>query len=203
MRPRQIGLAVAFLAALLAPAGCRAVEQPIQWTSPDAVVLDLPLVRQDELYECGLAALTALVRYWGTELGAEHRAELAALAKEHGGLSGAELRSALEAEGWQVWIFAGELDRSPLGLQHQVDEGRPPLVMISPSGTANHYCLVLGYDPPAHSVLLLDPRRGRIAMDESRFRAAWERSQRFTLLAVPSSAPMARPVPTSNTEAAP
>jgi predicted double-glycine peptidase len=203
MNQRCLGLWMALLAAPLASAGCRTTPEPIEWTSPEAVVLDLPLVRQDELHECGLAALTALVRYWGSELSTERRAELAELAAQHDGLSGAELRAALEAEGWEVWIFAGDLDRSALGLQHQVDEGRPPLVMISPRGETHHYCLVLGYDPTAHSVLLLDPRRGRIAMDETRFRAAWERSQRFTLLAVPPGEPAARPVPASNTETAP
>jgi len=185
MRKVPPGLGLALIAASLALAGCRSAAQPIPWTSPEAVVLDLPLVRQDELDECGLAALTALVRYWGAELGPDRSSELARLAQESHGLSGSELRTALEAEGWQVWIFAGELDRSPVGLLHQVDEGRPPLVMISPDGESHHYCLVLGYDPPARSVLLLDPRRGRIAMDEERFRQAWERSRRFTLLALP------------------
>jgi predicted double-glycine peptidase len=185
MKKLRKGPCLALLAASLAVAGCQSAAQPMRWTSPDAVVLDLPLVRQDELDECGLAALTALVRYWGTELAADRRAELARLAQAEHGLSGAELRAALEAEGWQVWIFSGELDRSPIGLRHQVDEGRPPLVMISHDGEAHHYCLVLGYDPPARSVLLLDPRRGRIAMDEERFRQAWERSRRFTLLALP------------------
>jgi ABC-type bacteriocin/lantibiotic exporter with double-glycine peptidase domain len=174
------------LAALpLAAAGCVAPAQPVEWTSPEAVILDLPLVRQDELHECGLAAVTALVRYWGAELGVAERAHLAALAERNEGLSGAELRESLESAGWEVWIFAGELDRSPVGLLHQVDAGRPPIVMICPSGEAHHYCLVLGYDPPAGTVLLLDPRRGRIAVDEERFLAAWDGSRRFTLLALP------------------
>src|SRR5688572_22770403 len=116
-RPNVLGLAL--LAACWLPAGCRAAAQPLEWTSPDAVVLDLPLVQQDELYECGLAALTALVRYWGTELRPERRAELAQLAAAKRGLSGAELRAALEAEGWEVWIFPGELDGSPLGLDRK------------------------------------------------------------------------------------
>jgi ABC-type bacteriocin/lantibiotic exporter with double-glycine peptidase domain len=194
---------LAFLAASLALAGCRTAAQPIEWTSPEAVVLDLPLVRQDELHECGLAALTALVRYWGNDLGAERRAELAALAEANEGLSGAQLRAALEAEGWEVWIYSGELAGSPIALRHQVDEGRPPLVMISPDGDTHHYCLVLGYDLTMRSVLLLDPRRGRIAMDEARFSEAWERSRRFTLLAVPPAAIPVQLDPPTNKETAP
>jgi ABC-type bacteriocin/lantibiotic exporter with double-glycine peptidase domain len=175
----------ALLAALMAAPGCLAPAAPIEWTSPEAVVLDLPLVRQDELHECGLAAVTALVRYWGAELEPAERSRLAALAEQREGLSGAELRESLEACGWEVWIFAGELDRSPVGLRHHVDAGRPPIVMISPSGETHHYCLVLGYDPPARSILLLDPRRGRLAVEEGRFLQAWEASRRFTLLALP------------------
>ncbi len=179
-----------FLAAAVMPllawgAGCRAPAEHAAWTTPEAVVLDLPLVHQDELHECGLAAVSTLVRYWGEELPARVRARLAVLASEHEGLSGAELRGALEDSGWEVWIFAGELDHSPASLQHQTRAGRPPLVMISPDGRAHHYCLVLGYDPSAGNILLLDPQRGRIAMDEDRFRAAWENSRRFTLVALP------------------
>jgi ABC-type bacteriocin/lantibiotic exporter with double-glycine peptidase domain len=186
--PLRSQLIAALLTAVLATPGCLAPAAPASWTSPEAVVLDLPLVRQDELHECGLAAVTALVRYWGAELDPSERARLATLAEQREGLSGAELRESLERSGWEVWIFAGELDRSPVGLRHHVDAGRPPIVMISPSGETHHYCLVLGYDPPARSILLLDPRRGRLAVDEGRFLQAWEASRRFTLLALPPAA---------------
>jgi hypothetical protein len=34
-------------------------------------------------------------------------------------------------------------------------------------------------------VVLLDPRRGRVVLPQEVFEQAWERSSRFTLLAVP------------------
>lgn len=164
---------------------CRAQGPRSDWISPQAVVLDLPLVEQDELHECGLAAVTVLARYWGRPLPAEESAQLSRLAGEREGLSGSELRAALERNGWEVWIFRGALEAGPTGLYHHIDAGRPLLVMISPDGRTNHYCLVLGYDPLAPSVLLLDPRRGRVATDLAAFERAWDHAQRFTLLAVP------------------
>lgn len=175
---------VALLLAALAPLalGCR-TRPPV--LSDEAVVLELPVVRQDELWECGLVSITALTSYYGIEMPAERRAGLAETAAEGEGLSGAELRAALEPLGLEVFVFPGTLDGGPAGLYGHVDRGRPPLVMLSSDGSAHHYCLVLGYDPPRGHVVLLDPRRGRVVLPEEVFERSWERSSRFTLLAVP------------------
>jgi ABC-type bacteriocin/lantibiotic exporter with double-glycine peptidase domain len=169
------------LALALVPA-CR-TRPPL--LSDQAVVLALPLVQQDELWECGLVAITALAGYYGVELEPARRVELAATALEREGLSGAELRAALEAQGFRVFVFEDTLTEGATGLYTHVDAGRPPLVMVSDDGELHHYCLVLGYDPPAGHVVLLDPRRGRVVLPEESFERAWARSSRFTLLAVP------------------
>jgi len=41
-----------------------------------AVRLDLPLVKQDALYDCGLASISALCQYWGVEIPPEESAAL-------------------------------------------------------------------------------------------------------------------------------
>ena len=183
--PRLLPIWVLLLAAALS--GCRATRPPL--LTEQAVVLELPLVRQDELWECGLVSITALAGYYGVELDPERSAALAATAVEREGLSGGELRSALEAEGFQVFVFPGTLTEGSSGIYSHVDAGRPPLVMVSDDGELHHYCLVLGYDPPAGHVVLLDPRRGRVVLPEESFERSWERSNRFTLLAVPAPAP--------------
>ncbi len=171
------------LVAVAALSGCRATRPPV--LSPQAVVLELPVAKQDELWECGLVSISSLLGYYGIELDPAARAELAALAVEREGLSGAELREALEAEGLRVFVFAGTLRQGATGVYSHADAGRPTLVMVSDDGALHHYCLVLGYDPPAGHVVLLDPRRGRVVLPEESFQLAWERSNRFTLLAVP------------------
>jgi len=153
--------------------------------SPEAVVLDVPLVRQDELFECGLVSLSALCQYYHVTLPPDRRAALATTALESEGLSGAELRSALDELGLESYIFAGTLDRTPTGLYTQLDAGRPPIVLVSRDGENHHYCLVLGYDEPKDNVFLLDPLEGPILVPLAKFTREWDRSRRFTLLAIP------------------
>ncbi len=167
----------------LVGAGCRTVTTPAAPLSESAVRLDLPLVRQDALYDCGLASISALCQYWGVEIPVEERAALARTAAESAGLSGDELRTALEQLGLEVYLFHGGLDRTPTGLYGQVDAGRPPLVMLSADGAGHHYGLVLGYDEPRGNLIVLDPMKGEILVPAAVFDRNWARCQRFTLLA--------------------
>jgi ABC-type bacteriocin/lantibiotic exporter with double-glycine peptidase domain len=149
------------------------------------VRLDLPLVQQDELYACGLASMSALAQYWGVAIPSEERLALARTAAEEQGLSGRDLRTTLEGLGLDVFVFRGGLDRGPTGVFTAIDAGHPLLVMISPDGTTHHYCLVLGYDAPRYTLILLDPRRGETLVPVDVFDREWARCERFTLLACP------------------
>src|SRR5688572_17963966 len=82
--------------ACIALAACRAQPYAPQILSEQAVVLELPVVAQDELYECGLVSISALCQYYGVEVPQAQRVELVKLAAERKGLSGDELREALE-----------------------------------------------------------------------------------------------------------
>lgn len=171
---------------LLAASGCRALGSQEIHLSDQAVVLELPIVEQDELNECGLATVSALCQFYNVELEPEMRAELARLAEEKDGISGAELKSSLEQAGFEVFLFEGTLDHSPTGLYRHVDCKRPPLVMISVEGN-NHYSLLAGYDPALGNLFLLDPQRGQILLPAEAFEKVWSNARRFTLLAVPKA----------------
>jgi ABC-type bacteriocin/lantibiotic exporter with double-glycine peptidase domain len=173
---------------LLAVAGCRSAPSEPPLLSENAVMLDLPLVRQDELYNCGLAAISALCQYWDVAIPPEQRASLSRRAQEEKGLSGSELREALEKDGMEAFLFKGSLDRTDTGLYGHLDAGRPLLVMLSPDGQSHHYCLVLGYDELRRNLVLLDPARGEVLRSLAVFERGWESCQRFTLLAVPKNA---------------
>jgi ABC-type bacteriocin/lantibiotic exporter with double-glycine peptidase domain len=180
MRACPAALALGIL--LAAGSGCRA-NLPAPPLSQSAVRLDLPLVKQDALYDCGLASISALCQYWGVEIPAQERVALARTAAAEAGLSGAELGSALERLGLETYLFEGSLDRSPTGIYGHIDAGRPLLVMLSADGTAHHYSLVLGYDEPRANLVLLDPMKGEILVPSSVFERNWRRCQGFTLLA--------------------
>lgn len=184
-------LAIALGVLMFAGAGCRTTTIPQAPLSESAVQLDLPLVRQDALYDCGLASISALCQYWGIEIPAQQRLALARTAAENEGLAGSELRTTLEQLGLEVYLFHGGLDRTPTGLYGQVDAGRPPLVMLSADGEGHHYGLVLGYDEPRGNLILLDPMKGEILVPVPVFDRNWARCQRFTLLACRKEEPQA------------
>jgi len=124
-----------------------------------------------------------LCQYWGVEIPAEERVALARTAEDREGLSGDEVRAALQQLGLEVYLFQGSLDHTPTGVYGHVDAGRPPLVMLSSDGENHHYGLVLGYDEPRGQLILLDPVKGEILVPVPTFERNWERCQRFTLLA--------------------
>lgn len=168
---------------LLGCSGCRTTPTLAMPLSESAVRLDLPLVRQNALYDCGLASISALCQYWGVEIPDEEKAILARKAEENGGLSGSEVRTALEQIGMEVYLFGGSLDRTPIGIYGHIDAGRPMLVMVSNDESEHHYELVLGYDELRGNLILLDPMKGEIIVPITLFDRNWARCQRFTLLA--------------------
>jgi ABC-type bacteriocin/lantibiotic exporter with double-glycine peptidase domain len=179
--------------ALVALAGaCRSAGVSPTALSSSAVVLPVPVVHQDASHDCGLAALESLCRYWGVEIPLDRRAELARIANERDGLSGRELSDALAELHLESFVFSGTLDRSSTGLLHQIDAGRPPLVMISADQGGPHYCLVAGYDLPSGNLVLEDPLRGQVLAPIDAFDRHWEWCRRFTLVACPESGPRAR-----------
>jgi ABC-type bacteriocin/lantibiotic exporter with double-glycine peptidase domain len=164
-------------------ASCQTTTRHPAPLSDSAVRLDLPLVRQDALYECGLASISALCQYWGVVIPPEERASLARTAAENEGLSGSELQAALDRVGMESYLFRGALDRSPTGLYRQVDAGRPPLVMLAADESQHHYGLVLGYDEERGNLIVLDPVKGEVLVPAAVFERNWARCERFTLLA--------------------
>src|SRR5262245_43561443 len=78
--------------------------------SKDAKVLDMPIVKQDSMYECGLVSVAALCQYWNTTVPAAEQARLSRSAAEHEGLSGEEVCAALDGLGFETFLFRGTLD---------------------------------------------------------------------------------------------
>jgi ABC-type bacteriocin/lantibiotic exporter with double-glycine peptidase domain len=170
----------------LVAAGCASKPIQPQMLSASATVLPIPLVEQDDLHECGLAALTSLCDYYHVAIPEAERKELVRLAAEEQGLSGAELRTALQGLGFDAFVFEGTFDHAPTGVLNHIEQGRPLLVMLM-HDDVNHYSLLIGHDPERGNVVLLDPRRGRVLLPDETFQSQWGAVRRFTLLAVPAA----------------
>lgn len=173
------------LVALFPAVGCVTGPTRQDTLSASAIVLPTPLVAQDELHECGLAAVSSLCAYYQVAIPDAQRQELARLAAERMGLSGAELRTALQSLGFEVYVFAGTFDHAPTGVLGHIEQGRPLLVMTA-DDDVNHYSLLIGHDPELANVVLLDPRRGRVLLPDETFEVLWSAVSHFTLLAVPA-----------------
>jgi ABC-type bacteriocin/lantibiotic exporter with double-glycine peptidase domain len=172
---------------------CSSAAPGLYPVSQSAVMLEVPIIHQDQLYDCGMAAISALCAYYAVLPNPEQSAELATRAEASHGLSGGEVRVFLEAQGFEVLLFRGTLDHSETGALRHLDAGRPLLVMISfDNGTLFHYCLLVGYDPGLDSVHLLDPRRGLVMLPTQRFDQVWQPSERFCMIALPDNEKSAR-----------
>lgn len=153
--------------------------------SAAALRIEVPFVPQEKPYLCGLASATMITRYYQQPFAADRAAGLSQLAKTEQGLSGADLKSALQEAGYFVAVFPGSLDHSEVGLYTELDQKRPLVVMLG--STARHYCVLAGYDEAQGTVDLVDPDSGERLMGKPEFLKAWDESNRFSLLALPSA----------------
>lgn len=153
--------------------------------SDKAVVLTVPVVLQDDQYDCGVAALSMILAYYGKPRTPEKSVPLRAKAVQDQGLKGADLEAYMVAEGFDTALFAGELSGTVRGLYYHLDRGRPLVVAMNVLGDANHFVLVTGYDPENDWLLLQDPVRGALVITSGQFDHAWKRARNFTLLATP------------------
>jgi ABC-type bacteriocin/lantibiotic exporter with double-glycine peptidase domain len=160
-------------------------SEPLE-VSSDAIVVDMPVVRQEELHECGLATMAALLGYYSVPFPAEEQARLAELARAGPGLSGDELRDGLRRLGLEAFLYHGTLDRSTGGILGCLDASTPPMVLIASDQDDYHYTLVTGYEPDESGVYLFDPARGHVRMTREEFLSRWLDTGSFTLLAFPA-----------------
>lgn len=153
--------------------------------SREARILDLPVVTQDRMYDCGLVSISSLCKYWNTDIPEDVQQRLSARAAEKEGLSGTELCQALNDLGFETFLFRGSLDDETTGLRAQIEAHRPAVIMLaSPSGS-QHYVLFVGFDDLERNVCLLDPVRGRVLVPYETFDVSWGACDHFTLVAVP------------------
>lgn len=175
--------------ALLSLSGCAFLEigTPVREAklSDKAVVLNVPVVLQDDPYDCGVASLSMLLAYYGHKSDKAKAAPLRAKAAREEGLTGADLEDYLKAEGLNTALFAGELSHELKGIYYHLDRGRPLIVAMNVSDAGNHFVLLTGYDAQNDWILVQDPQRGALVCVSGQFEYAWKRGSRFTLLATP------------------
>lgn len=163
------------------PADARAVnshslDQERGWLR----VRGVPEVLQDGDKDCGAAALSAVLGYWGYPTSA--REVLRELRPARGrGLRAGDLVGAARARGLQSFVFYGSLH----DLTHELGERRPVIVgVVKPiaSGWRSHYEVLLGYNATKNTVLTLDPALGLRERSVVTFTRQWAATDRVMLV---------------------
>lgn len=128
-----------------------------------------------------------LAGYYRRQIAPDDLRRLEELSREQGGVEGRTLKEVLQKNGFEVYIFAGDLlDRhTPRGIAYHLDRERPVVVMLG--GRTKHYALLTGLDLATEEVFLADPARGAVRCARAAFMKMWEAAGRFALLAVPAS----------------
>ena len=158
------------------------------WT----MVPNFPLVRQVGSDDCGGAALAAVLRYWGHS--ATPESIEAAIGRKDRRLSAGDMALHAQKLGLRAYVINGTMN----DVVYELDRGRPLIVGLGKeiiTGSAlSHYEVVVGYEPNAKRVLLLDPERGWQIDTFDGFATEWSRSGGVTIVTfLPSEeAPAAR-----------
>lgn len=143
-----------------------------------SVKLDAPFVKQRP-GECGPAALTSLLKYWGAPADDEAMREIYSRGIE--GTLGFDLWRQARRAGLAA-LEVKEL--SPEALRGLLAQGVPVIVNLR-RGSRQHYVLVTGWDTARARWLFHDGRRPHARAPAERFEKRWQAAGRWALIAFP------------------
>jgi len=129
----------------------------------------VPEVRQVARADCGAAALTMVLRYWGLPV---TRDEITAANPSAGGLRTAALRDFARGHGLQAFVIQGQF----VDLEREVQRHRPVLVGVMKRYGRRaypHYEVVVGINRDKQRILTLDPADGPRVNSREGFSAEW------------------------------
>jgi ABC-type bacteriocin/lantibiotic exporter with double-glycine peptidase domain len=164
------------------PVQPKVISAQTGWISAPRV----PLVRQQNAKDCGAAALTSVLNFWGRPL-ALQTVEDALHSSGDNAFRAGELEGYARQQGLSSFVFFGEFD----DLVRELRDGRPVIVgMAKPYGDGKartHYEVVVGYNETERRVLTIDPARGFAEYPLGGFLAEWTPVQKITLVVFPTT----------------
>jgi len=180
------------LAFALASAGCGAAYQGTAVDTEKSVLAREPGwvwvsgvtdVRQAGDKDCGAAALSAVLGYWG-QARAPDAIETALHRAKGQGLRAGELVSYARDAGFESHVFYADLG----DVTAELRGGRPAIVGVAKrygQDTLAHYEVVVGVHPISKSVLTLDPANGWRRNTVDGFNAEWAPTGRVLITVSP------------------
>jgi ABC-type bacteriocin/lantibiotic exporter with double-glycine peptidase domain len=163
-------------------AGRGSVVSPADVSERDGwtLVSGVPFVKQRSELDCGAAAITMVLRYWGVPIDAKDVVATQPAALERG-FKASELRELVRARGLDAFLVNGE----PEDLRTEIERRRPLIVGLArrANGTAiGHYEVVIGFHHARRRVLTLDPAAGWRESSYEEFAAEWAGARQLALV---------------------
>lgn len=158
------------------------VERELGWSRVSGV----PVVRQEHASDCGPAALSSVLQYWGLDDARESIEMTLEKSGQPPGTLAGDLRDYARARGLRAYVFGGTLR----DIQHELGLGRPVIVGVHQRLTSErvlrHYVVVVGYHETRGQVLLVDPARGLRRDSVEGFVEEWQGAERLLLVVFPA-----------------
>jgi len=147
----------------------------------------VPEVLQRGDKDCGAAAMSAVLGYWGQRATPEQiRLELHHAAGD--GLRAGELTTYARGRGLDAYAFKGDFG----DVLSELRKGRPMIIGVAKrygDDLLAHYEVVVGVHPASQRVLTLDPARGWRQNTWYGFTSEWEPTGRVAIVVFPSDRP--------------
>ncbi|MBK8011630.1 MAG: C39 family peptidase [Deltaproteobacteria bacterium] len=148
-------------------------------------VAKVPVVRQRADWDCGLAALMMVLRYWSvTPVPGIIAKTLEGAAEMHRPISAGELKKIAKDHELEAFVVRG----GSKDLIAQMRKGRPVIVgLLKPTirGRVAHYEVVIGVNERTGDVMTIDPSLGHRKNTWSGFEAEWTGAGFLILLVAP------------------
>lgn len=144
----------------------------------------VPEVRQEGAKDCGAAALSAVLRYWGHPV-TPRQIELDLRPPEGAGISAGALAAYARAHGFDAYVFNGAL----ADIVSELRNGRPTIVGVAKhydDALLAHYEVVTAWNPSTPAVLTLDPDQGWRKNASAGFLNEWNKTGRVLIVVFPA-----------------
>ena len=148
-------------------------------------VSGVPEVLQRGEKDCGPAAMSAVLAYWGRPVTPDQiRTAIRHAADER--VRAAELTSYAKSVGFDAYAFNGGMP----DVAAELRQGRPVIVGVAKrygQSALAHYEVVIGIHAGSQQIMTLDPANGWRKNSLSGFMSEWEPTGRVTIVVFPAS----------------
>lgn len=183
MATRRLGAAILLAcAACVAPGETRAPSE-VDLTSFRVLPKAISLPRGTVSYDCGPEALSAVLRFYGREIGVEEISRQI-YDPQRKGTPSPMLAPLARQLGFAAAYAEGSIGR----VKEAIDRDTPPIIMVKIADDLFHFFVVSGYSDKERMLLCEDYDANKRAIPYDEIERMWEESQYFYLEITPSTA---------------